>query len=693
MGHIHGFGVKNFRVFKKETVFKFAPITVLTGTNNSGKSSIIKALLLLKENLQEGDKGKRRLSEELKNTSESNLGLFDSFLNTKRKKELSFYISVPLGKVIKNTESDWNVELKFGISEDAERKTGILKSVKFFDRISGVSLFSKDLIKQQIVTPESNNNNEDFIYPASILALNATLVLNGIKNSKNFTANGEFDYDLITNELNTIPIENEEQKEDVNPNQKKNIRKPLSFKYFWDEVDPRSDTLPECIRKCFSEMIKDSSFQTETLFLKTFKKANLRTLRWQSKIRFLLHYRFENQDEVIFQKVEDIESEALKTISQGKCSFENELEFIENLSLQDHLVLGLFSKNNLRNDHSFSQNILRTYSTSEGVFIFELLIYEVLYLLVKYNISDQVMIDFKKYKESHKRAVKNSDMSLYGNSYAGDRNEWLANENLISFEKFFQELVKEVITFATDSVKFIYLPATRTNFKRVSSTLESQTTFTDIVNEFSNKKNYPDFHKEFVDYWLRRFEIGEELVIEPFEGVLKAVYIVKGKQKINIADFGSGSNQILPIILKIVSSSGNLEKIFEDDRIPDSKPKTIIIEEPESNLHPKLQSIFADFIIDAAYKFNLQVIIETHSEYLIRKLQYWTARKVIRPEDTIIHYLTDPQKLVGGKGEQQIRTIRILEDGSLSGDFGPGFFDEATNWQWELMRLKNSQKN
>jgi AAA15 family ATPase/GTPase len=44
------FGLQNFRIFKEHFDFELAPIMVLTGPNNSGKSSLSKALLLLKEN-------------------------------------------------------------------------------------------------------------------------------------------------------------------------------------------------------------------------------------------------------------------------------------------------------------------------------------------------------------------------------------------------------------------------------------------------------------------------------------------------------------------------------------------------------------------------------------------------------------------------------------------------------------------
>lgn len=50
MSQLTKLGIKNFRVFGSETMteFDFAPITLLTGANNSGKSSVLKALSLLK---------------------------------------------------------------------------------------------------------------------------------------------------------------------------------------------------------------------------------------------------------------------------------------------------------------------------------------------------------------------------------------------------------------------------------------------------------------------------------------------------------------------------------------------------------------------------------------------------------------------------------------------------------------------
>lgn len=48
------FEINNFRVFENSQLFDFAPITLLIGPNNSGKSSLAKSLLLIKNNLLNG---------------------------------------------------------------------------------------------------------------------------------------------------------------------------------------------------------------------------------------------------------------------------------------------------------------------------------------------------------------------------------------------------------------------------------------------------------------------------------------------------------------------------------------------------------------------------------------------------------------------------------------------------------------
>ena len=96
-------------------------------------------------------------------------------------------------------------------------------------------------------------------------------------------------------------------------------------------------------------------------------------------------------------------------------------------------------------------------------------------------------------------------------------------------------------------------------------------------------------------------------------------------------------------------------------------------------------------LVDIQKIFKVNLIIETHSEYLIRKLQYLTATKEFKPGDAVIYYFNNPKKV--REGEEQIKKITIDENGSLSDHFGPGFIDEGTNVKFELLRYNKSRNN
>lgn len=132
-------------------------------------------------------------------------------------------------------------------------------------------------------------------------------------------------------------------------------------------------------------------------------------------------------------------------------------------------------------------------------------------------------------------------------------------------------------------------------------------------------------------------------------------------------------------------------KLKYDKAVP--IPSILILEEPEANLHPAFQAKLAELFIDAGTKFNIQFIIETHSEYLIRKIQALTVKKELASRDSIIYYFNDPDPLKRPKDEPQIKKIRILDNGSLSDEFGKGFIDVTDNLALELKTIKKGQKN
>lgn len=99
---------------------------------------------------------------------------------------------------------------------------------------------------------------------------------------------------------------------------------------------------------------------------------------------------------------------------------------------------------------------------------------------------------------------------------------------------------------------------------------------------------------------------------------------IKGSNSyVNIPDVGFGVSQVLPVIVELFYAPEN---------------SIIFIEQPEIHLHPAAQALLADVIIDAinmsenGRKRNIQVILETHSEHLLRRLQRRMAEEKLMKE-------------------------------------------------------------
>jgi AAA15 family ATPase/GTPase len=212
-----------------------------------------------------------------------------------------------------------------------------------------------------------------------------------------------------------------------------------------------------------------------------------------------------------------------------------------------------------------------------------------------------------------------------------------------------------------------FVESIRANTQRLYTYFSQGTSFNEFLLKFM-RNQYQENEKRFLSKWIKEFEIGDDLDFRIVRGVGSQLFILRGKKRINVVDLGYGVTQFLPVLLHIIYNYHEHET---------ANGISLAVQEPETNLHPKLQSKLADLFVDAHRTFGVRFIIETHSEYLIRKLQYLTARGLVGPGDTLIHYLSH--------NAPQLRKIRILPDGRLSEPFGQGFFDEADNLALELL--------
>jgi predicted ATPase len=123
----------------------------------------------------------------------------------------------------------------------------------------------------------------------------------------------------------------------------------------------------------------------------------------------------------------------------------------------------------------------------------------------------------------------------------------------------------------------------------------------------------------------------------------------------DLTHVGVGVSQVLPIlILSLLAEPG----------------ATLIFEQPELHLHPRVQTRLADFFVSQIL-MKKQCIVETHSEFLINRLRYQTAvSKGGELSENIILYFVEKSK-----GSSSYRPIRINEFGVIE-NWPEGFFDE-----------------
>lgn len=99
----------------------------------------------------------------------------------------------------------------------------------------------------------------------------------------------------------------------------------------------------------------------------------------------------------------------------------------------------------------------------------------------------------------------------------------------------------------------------------------------------------------------------------------------------DVPDVGFGISQVLPVLIQLYYAPAN---------------SIIIVEQPELHLHPSAQSALADVIIKAisarenSKNRNIQLIIETHSEHLLRRFQRRIAEEKL-PQESFSAYFAN----------------------------------------------------
>ena len=180
--------------------------------------------------------------------------------------------------------------------------------------------------------------------------------------------------------------------------------------------------------------------------------------------------------------------------------------------------------------------------------------------------------------------------------------------------------------------------------------------------------------QEMIAYWLREMGLVESFSVEEIKegsGLFQAkVRVRKGAPEVLLTEVGFGVSQVLPVLTLLY---------YVDEG------STVILEQPEIHLHPLAQAGLADAVVAAAKRRNVQVIVESHSEHFLLRLQRRLAEGSLA-SDEIKLYFCDI-----GKGEPKLVGLDLDIFGNVrnwpQNFFGNAFGEAAAAETARLRRL------
>lgn len=170
-----------------------------------------------------------------------------------------------------------------------------------------------------------------------------------------------------------------------------------------------------------------------------------------------------------------------------------------------------------------------------------------------------------------------------------------------------------------------------------------------------------------VEAWMQIFFPGINLQVEPIRGANLMTLGIRTNQATDFhrpQNVGYGLSHVLPILTAcLVANQGDL----------------IVIESPESHLHPSGQSAMGEFLSLVAAS-GVQIILETHSDHILngvrraikKNMDSNNTKNLLQNTDTLIHFF---MRQSDNDNEPRIASPLINSQGNL--DYWPeGFFDQ-----------------
>jgi hypothetical protein len=204
-----------------------------------------------------------------------------------------------------------------------------------------------------------------------------------------------------------------------------------------------------------------------------------------------------------------------------------------------------------------------------------------------------------------------------------------------------------------------------------------------LVPSGQEEGRWNKFHISNTNSWFTRLGIPYELVINElsFAGeqhVRRYLIDKRTGSQVWLKDVGTGISQVIPVVMACIRRNPRQEYA----RI--QRETLLTIEQPELHLHPRLQSEMAELLADTVWtrsegffedepdieSTGVQVLVETHSEHLVLRLQSLVRRKLIPHDEISLLYVWIEN------GSSKVKRIHLNSRGEFLDEWPEGFFDE-----------------
>jgi len=745
-----GYGIKNFRVFDTNgTTFSLKPITILTGANCAGKSSLVKSLLLLKTFFEKCDVKDCRPETIPISFSDEKVYIngFDNALNNMCKNDKNVEFTISRKGLSDNVE--YRMVMSFSSKESDILNDGWLNRIRFSCVIDGIS---DDFIDVS-VTQEgqlsydmlnlSGNIFRDFKRVLDIASYHWVFSeCNGLAEQDYFTHNYPTQEDLDKLDSNFESLLKRIRENPLN----RHLDLSCSPKYMWEFIEDRGRYERKLDIRSFGD-IKTYGVRFDVLnsFIDSGILLNLPILNEIGKMspaefkEFIegqkeFDYRCLSASEQILLNPENghgsmytLMDAVVQAFSQsGYSSFNEFYKKLESEALSD---VGQLSANSFPYGDSFISNWRNfrmgfAYRGAGFVHEIETVINMLVYLgyteywpdasVLSGTVMARENVDFyyvyrvmtylerKRHVTDEKKRYqtdlncpqyefKKDDLINWTDPREEDDIDYPESKVFVQYKRFISNILTEFLK-SRDIASISSVGSFLCPVMRSYSFYDRSNPLSDILLDYFSvkktfKKNRGDKFSPgfFINKWIRRADVGRAVDIDMNDDHTAFRIRIIDSNGKKYSSADYGHG-----VTQLLSILINIETAIIRNSAKSKKDSvTICFEEPEVSLHPSWQSMLAHIFRDAYDSYGIHFILETHSEYLTRATQAMVAQECMSLEDLKAF----PFVVYYMEKNGYAYDLEYQLSGRFNRSFGPGFFDEASRSSLEILKREKRMRN